>query len=112
MNINSKVVFGNVKLKEAFNKLKDSRTEDKRLHEWMIRAFQDLENNAFCATQISKKLIPKEYIQKFGELDNLWKYDLPNGWRLIYTVQKDKVIILSIVLEWMNHKDYEKRFGY
>lgn len=57
-----------------------------------------------------KKLIPKDY-KKYG-IDNLWKYDLPNGWRLMYSVANDEVKIISIVLEWLDHKNYEKRFGY
>ena len=46
------------------------------------------------------------------EIDNLWKYDLPNGWRLIYAVQKNEIIVISIVIEWLNHKDYERKFKY
>ena len=34
----SRVVFADEKLKEAFNKLKDSKTEDKKLYEWLNRA--------------------------------------------------------------------------
>ena len=110
--MNSRIIFGNERLKSSFEELKISKTEDKRLYIWLIRAFEDLENNAFCGIQIPKRLIPKEYEIKFGNLDNLWKYDLPNAWRLIYTIKKGDVLILSIVLEWMNHKDYEKRFKY
>ena len=25
---------------------------------------------------------------------------------------KDEVIVIAIILEWMNHKDYERRFEY
>jgi len=67
------------------NKLKDSKTEDKKLHVWINRALDDLEENAFCGIQIQKRLIPKTYIDKYG-VDNLWKYDLPKGWRLIYSL--------------------------
>lgn len=104
----SKVVFADEKLKNAFDKLKDSKTEDKILKKWLERAFSDLEENAFCGIQIPKKLFPKEY----KNLDNLWKYDLPKGWRLIYTVKKEEIIVLSIVLEWLDHKCYERRFKY
>lgn len=31
--------------------------------------------------------------------DNLWKYDLPKAWRLIYSVANGEVCIISIVLE-------------
>ena len=110
--MNSKVIFGDEKVKNSLDKLKISKTEDKRLNEWLERAFQDLEKNAFCGIQIPKRLIPEDYKKRFGQLDNLWKYNLPNAWRLIYTVKKGTVLILSIVLEWMDHKAYERRFNY
>jgi len=103
--------FADDRLKLTFEKLKDSKTEDKMLYTWINRAIDDLEENAFCGIQISKKLIPKVYIQKYG-IDNLWKYDFPKGWRLLYAVAKDEVIVVSIILEWMDHKNYERRFGY
>src|SRR3989338_2034692 len=61
--------------------------------------------------KIKKQLWPKEYIKQYG-ITNLWKYDLPNAWRLIYTIESDEVKIMGIVLEWFTHKEYEKRFNY
>lgn len=58
-----------------------------------------------------KKQIPEIYVKKYG-IDNLWKYDLPRAWRLIYSVARDEVVIITIVLEWFSHKEYEKRFNY
>ena len=107
----SVVYFGDEKLKEAYDKLKTSKVEDQMLYKWISRAIDDLEENSFCGIQIPKKLIPKVYIERY-DIDNLWKYDLPKGWRLIYSVANDEVCIISILLEWMNHKDYEKRFNY
>ena len=105
------VHFGDENIKESYEKLKDSKVEDKMLYKWISRAIDDLEVNAFCGIQIPKKLIPKIYIDSY-KIDNLWKYDLPKGWRLIYSVANGEVCIISIILEWMNHKDYEKRFNY
>jgi len=107
----SDVVFADAKLKKAFETLKDSNTEDKDLYKQLRRAFEDLQKNAFCGIQIPKKQIPKEYTRKY-QIDNLWKYNLPNAWRLIYSVAADKVVVISIVIEWMDHKKYEKRFKY
>jgi len=107
----SKIKFANQKLQEAFEALKDSKTEDKNLYKWIIRALEDLEENAFSGTQISKKLIPKIYCTNFS-IDNLWKYDLPNAWRLIYSIKNNEICVLSIILEWMSHKEYERRFNY
>lgn len=107
----SRVVFADEKLRKAFDRLKVSKTEDKKIYEWLNRAFDDLKEEAFCGIQVPKKLIPNVYIQKY-DIDNLWKYDLPRGWRLLYSVAKDEVVIISIILEWMDHKTYERRFRY
>jgi hypothetical protein len=107
----SKVVFADDRLKKAYESLKTSKTEDKCLSEWLDRAFDDISENAFCGIQIPKRLIPKEYIKKYN-VENLWKYNLPNAWRLLYSVARDEVIIISIILEWLPHKEYERRFKY
>ncbi len=107
----SVVYFGDEKLKEGYEKLKDSKVEDQMLYKWISRAINDLEENAFCGIQIPKRIIPKVYIEKYS-IDNLWKYDLPKGWRLIYSVANGEIKIISIILEWMTHKEYERRFNY
>lgn len=107
----SEIKFAEEKLKESFNRLKESKTEDKKLYEWINRALDDLEENAFCGVQIAKRLIPKSYIQKYG-IGNLWKYDMPRGWRLLYSVANNEINVLSIILEWVDHKEYEKRMKY
>ncbi len=106
-----KIRFADEKVKKAFEELKNSTTEDKQLFEFLERAFKDIEENAFCGIQIPKRLIPKEYLQKYG-VDNLWKYNLPNAWRLLYSVGREEVTVVSIVLEWGKHKEYDRKFGY
>jgi len=108
--VNSKIVFGDEKLEKEFKEL-DS-LKQKELHEQLKKAFKNLEEDVFCGIQIPKRLIPKEYEQRFGKLFNLWKYNLPDAWRLVYTIKNDKVQVLSVVLEWMDHKEYERRFNY
>lgn len=105
------VYFGDEKIKKAFDSLEHSKVEDQILHKWVKRAIDALAENCFCGTQIPKRLIPRVYLEKY-KIDNLWKYDLPKGWRLIYSVTNSEVCILSIILEWMDHKDYERRFNY
>jgi len=107
----SHIKFAEERIKKSLIKLKTSKTEDKHLYKWINRALDDLEDDAFCAIQIPKKQIPKEYIQKYN-IDNLWKYDLPKGWRLIYSVANSEIIVISIIIEWMTHKEYERRFKY
>lgn len=104
----SKVQFTNDKVKKAFEKLKRS---DPKLYKFILRAFEDIEENVFCGIQIPKKLIPKEYLKKFN-VRNAWKYNLPGAWRLLYSIEGKNLIILSIILEWLDHKTYERRFKY
>ena len=110
VEISSKVTFGDEKLKAEFEKLKF--TSEKNIYRQLNNAFIELSKNAFCGIQIPKRLIPREYERRFGKLPNLWKYNLPDAWRLIYSVKDNEVQVLSILLEWMDHKDYERRFGY
>jgi len=102
--------FGEKKLEESYELLQEGKFEDKKLYEFITRAMTDLKIHN-CGIKIPKQVWPKIYIQKYG-ITNLWKYDLPNGWRLIYTIKTDDVMILNVILEWFCHKDYEKRFKY
>ena len=98
--------FENERVKQAYENLIDT---DKELYKHLTRAFNDILENAFCGIQIPKKLIPKEY----RRLDNLWKYNLPDAWRLLYSIKSQtQISIITVILEWMNHKNYERRFKY
>ena len=104
----SKPVFADDKTEEAFHHLE----KESSLRKHITRAIKDIERNSFCGIQIPKKLIPKAYVKKYG-ITNLWKYDLPDGWRLIYSVTTpNKVEIITLILEWFDHTNYNRRFGY
>jgi len=104
----SKVKFADDKVEKNFNEL----SENNEIKKYIKRAIRDIEMNAFCAIPVPKKLIPEIYIKRFG-IRNLWKYDLPDGWRLLYTVTTpSQVEIVSVILEWFDHPNYERRFGY
>lgn len=104
----SKVKFISERLEKSFNSLNDNDPIKKAIK----RAVKDLQQNAFFGIQIPKRLFPEEYIKKYN-INNLWKYDLPNSWRLLYTVtSENEVQIVCAILEWFNHKEYEKRFRY
>ena len=62
---------------------------------------------------ISKKLIPKEYFKKYNTT-NLFRVELPNFWRMLYTLTEGdtKIEIVAFVLDIINHPAYNKIFGY
>lgn len=104
----SRVIFADKNVEKEFRELDENSDIKKNIK----KALEEIEKNAFCAIPIPKRLIPKIYTQKYS-ITNLWKYDLPDGWRLIYSVTTpNKVEIISIILEWFNHLDYERRFNY
>ncbi len=103
------VIFADEKVKEAWLKVKET---DPELAKQLLRARDDIKENAFCGIQISKDKIPKEWVQKY-KINNLWKYNLPNAWRLLYSITTPtKIEIISVFLDWMNHKDYERLFKF
>jgi len=107
----SDIRFADENIREAFYKLEKGDDSERELFKLINQALDNLEGNAFCGIQIPKKLIPKEYTKKYS-VKNIWKYDLPKAWRLIYSVVNDEIVVVSLVLEWLDHKKYEKRFKY
>jgi Txe/YoeB family toxin of Txe-Axe toxin-antitoxin module len=103
--------FADCDVEKAFEELKKGKFEDRRLLGWLEAAIKELRRDPLCGVRIPSKLWPAIYIKKYG-IDNLRKYDLPDGWRLLYTIHGNEVEIISILIEWLDHKNYEKRFGY
>ena len=56
---------------------------------------------------IPKKLIPKTY-----DVPNLWRIELSNFWRMLYTIKGDRIEIICFILNIVDHKKYNKIFGY
>ena len=74
---------------------------------------QLIKANPHYGDPISKKLIPKEYKQKYS-VTNLFRVELPNFWRMLYTLTNNetKIEIIAFVLDILDHKTYNKKFGY
>lgn len=102
------VAFADEEIQKAYFRTK---IDNPSLYKSLERATDDLKRNPFCGIQIPKRQIPKTYVSKY-KIDNLWKYNLPDAWRLIYSVAGSEVEIIAILLEWFPHKEYEKRFNY
>ena len=75
------------------------------------RVFNVIVNNPFYGENAKKDLIPKEYRQKY-DADNLFIVDLPDYWRMIYTLERDEIEIIAFVLDIIDHEDYNKKFGF
>lgn len=69
--------------------------------------------NMHYGDAIAKDLIPDEYKVKYG-VTNLFRVELPDYWRMLYTLTdgESKIEIIAFVLEILDHPEYNKRFGY
>ena len=102
------VNFIDLELKKTFEELEKS---DPRLFKEINKAIQNICQNSSCGRNVKKKLIPKELIQRYS-IDNLWIYNLRKDWRLLYSVGRYEIELIAVILDWMDHKDYEKLFKF
>ena len=106
----SEVRFFDGRARRTYYRLERGDGADRALFVAIATALDALEKNAFCGVQIPKRIIPTYYLRR--DIRNVWKYDLPQGWRLIYSVISGERIVISLVIEWFDHTNYERRFGY
>ena len=88
---------------------------DSSFHQTLLRSINRvrdlLKQNPFAGDQVPKRQMPPKYIQKF-DVDNVWRMELADRWRLIYTITGNQIEIITFVMDIFNHRDYDKVFGY
>jgi len=111
MQLTTQVIFITSTVKKEFEGLQGGKSEDRERYNQLQEVFILLEKNGFSGIQIKKRLIPKKYLSEF-KIHNLWKYNLPDGWRLLYAIENQGNGVFVIIIEWLSHKDYERKFNY
>ena len=88
---------------------------DSSFHQTLLRSINRvrdlLKQNPFAGDQVPKRQIPQKYTQKF-DVDNVWRIELADRWRLVYTITGNQIEIVTFVMDIFNHKDYDNVFGY
>ena len=69
-----------------------------------------LKDNPQFGDPIAKKLIPNP-LMGMG-IQNLYRVELSNYWRMLYTLEGSNLEIFLFVLNIVDHNDYNKLFGY
>jgi len=104
-------VFLKGNAKEAYLKLKGRDDKESRI---LLESFERVKNilieNPQFGNPVSKNLIPEEY-RNMG-VGNIYRVPLSNYWRMLYTIEGDRVEIFVFVLEIVDHKDYNRIMGY
>lgn len=100
-------VGGSPKARQFYNSL----PKDSRLKKEIDQASELLKDKADIGDKIERRKIPKEYIRDFS-IDNLFRYKLGEGYRLLYTILSDRRVKTCSVIDIVDHDAYEKLFGY
>jgi mRNA-degrading endonuclease RelE of RelBE toxin-antitoxin system len=99
------------KAKDAYLELK-KRTDKEALA--ILSSFERVKNilkdNPQYGDPINKELIPKE-LKSMG-IQNLYRVELSNYWRMLYTIEGNNVEIFLFILSISDHNDYNKLFKY
>ncbi|PIZ53747.1 hypothetical protein COY28_03300 [Candidatus Woesearchaeota archaeon CG_4_10_14_0_2_um_filter_57_5] len=97
--------------KDSFLELK-KRTDKESLSivASIERVIDILKDNPQFGDPIAKKQIPSSL--KTNDIQNLYRIALSNYWRMLYTIKGDQVEIFLFVLSIVDHKGYDKLFGY
>jgi len=93
------------------NKKGIKSSEHQTLLRSINRVIDLLRDDPFIGNQVPKRQIPGKYILKH-DVKNLWRIELSNYWRLIYTISGNELEIIDFILDIIDHKRYNKIFGY
>lgn len=74
------------------------------------RVKEILRDNPQYGNPIAKNLIPKSLL--LLGIQNLYRAELSNYWRMLYTIEGNEINIFLFVLNIVDHKEYNKIFGY
>ena len=105
------VAFATRELERSYERLASGDDADRTLHAAIARAIVEIKRDPVGSVRVPQRLWPVTYARKHC-ITNLWKHDLSKGWRLIYTIQSNEVEVLDFVLDIIDHKEYDRKFGY
>ncbi len=94
---------------EAYLELK--KREDKEaqtLLRSVHRVIEILKENPQFGDPIRKQLIPPRFVEM--GIRNLYRTELSNYWRLLYTVEGNQIEIFCFILSITDHKEYDRGF--
>jgi aromatic ring-opening dioxygenase LigB subunit len=88
-----------------------SKTSYIQLLNSLNNTLTNIKFNPYYGNLIPRKYLTKKIINKYGT-DKIFRCKLIGFWRLLYTIIGDEVKIIALILEFVNHKDYNELLGY
>lgn len=99
-----------IKLNETVgNQVKSGRVNsfEMKLLKSIKEKVELIKDNPFYGDNIKKNMIPKVF-----DVPNLWRAELNNYWRMLYTIRGSEIDVVCFILNFGDHKEYNKLFGY
>jgi len=94
--------------------LNEAEIEFKKLNQIVGQQINEGKENS-DEMQLLKSIKQKiEFIKSnpfYGD-NNLWRVELSQFWRMIYTIKGDKIEIVCFILDIFDHDKYNKKFRY
>ena len=88
--------------------------KDKR-RRWADEMMDTLKGNMYCGNKVPKDRIPLP-LRKKHEINHLYRYPLPEGYRGLYTILDDEFNnrkgLSVVILEIADHNKYSELLGY
>ena len=82
-----------------------------QLFESINKKLEILRKNPFYGDLIPRRNIPKDTSKFFGT-EKIFRIELVGFWRLLYTLVGDEAKIIAFILEFSDHKRYDRLFRY
>ncbi len=104
-------IFLKGQAKECYLNLKNRKDKEAGIILNSLKRMKNiLQENPQYGNPLTRRLIPEDLLN-LG-IQNLYRVKLSNYWRLLYTIEGDRIIIFVFIIRILNHKDYNKLFGY
>jgi len=80
------------------------------------RQARRLRDDPQAGTFLPVRTVPNPALRRWrtriGQVERLYKLDLPKGWRALYVVRTEGAARVVLVIELLSHTDYERLLGY
>ncbi|MFH0737874.1 MAG: hypothetical protein V1827_04785 [Candidatus Micrarchaeota archaeon] len=84
-----------------------SNSEEIQLLKSIKEKSERIKADPTCGDNIPHRLIPKTL-----EVSNLFRIGLTGYWRMLYTLDGNRVEVVAFILYLVDHPTYDKLFGY
>ncbi len=90
-----------------------SSKKERMLFDAIRDKIEVIKNKPYYGDNVPKRLIPEYYKDKY-KVKTLFRIELPIFWRMLYSLNENKneIEIIAFIIEIIDHKKYNKRFGY